>query len=52
MGAGARVVAPSTSCRGAGDKRRRRIPRRAKYMQNILTCTGSGCSPGAEATFL
>jgi hypothetical protein len=28
------------------------IPRRTKYMQNILTCSGSGCSPGAEATFL
>jgi hypothetical protein len=28
------------------------IPRRTKYMQNILTCSGSGCSAGAEATFL
>jgi hypothetical protein len=28
------------------------IPRRVKYMQNILTCTGSACSPGAEAIFL
>jgi len=28
------------------------IPRRVKYMQNILTCVGSGCSPGAEAIFL
>jgi hypothetical protein len=28
------------------------IPRRTKYMQNILTCSGSGCSPGAEPIFL
>jgi hypothetical protein len=28
------------------------IPRRTKYMQNILTCTGSGCSPGASPVFL
>ncbi len=28
------------------------IPRRTKFMQNILTCSGSACSPGAEATFL
>jgi hypothetical protein len=28
------------------------IPRRVKYMQNILTCTGSACSPGAEGIFL
>lgn len=28
------------------------IPRRTKYMQNILTCSGSGCAAGAEATFL
>ena len=28
------------------------IPRRTKYIQNILTCSGAGCSAGAEATFL
>jgi hypothetical protein len=28
------------------------IPRRTKFMQNVLTCSGSGCAAGAEATFL
>ena len=28
------------------------IPRRTKFMQNTLTCTGAACSAGAEATFL
>jgi hypothetical protein len=28
------------------------IPRRTKFMQNLLTCIGAGCSPGAEGTFL
>lgn len=28
------------------------IPRRTTYMQNILTCSGSACSAGAEVLFL